>query len=254
MRPDFAHVVEQIMNTTVSSEQAAANLGRTRSVLATLVERKVREPGDDLTSELIGVRDAVTGDRLAHRELLDTLLLLISAGHETTRHLLGNAVHALLTHDRQLRRLRAGEITWDQVVEETLRWAPSIANIPLRFAVTDIDTGAVTIPAGAAIVAGILAAGHDPGHHGPGASRFEPGRDAADHLAFGVGVHRCLGAPLARLEAGYALPALFARFPGLALATPADDLPQAPSFIVHGWQALPVRLAPPAPLVTASAR
>ncbi|MCM3924524.1 cytochrome P450 [Frankia sp. AiPs1] len=254
MRPDFAQVVEQIMDTTVSSEQAAANLVRTRSVLATLVEGKLRDPGDDLTTELIGVRDAVTGDRLGHRELLDTLLLLISAGHETTRHLLGNAVHALLTHDRQLRRLRAAEITWDQVIEETLRWAPSIANIPLRFAVADIDTGAVTIPAGAAIVAGILAAGHDPGHHGPGANRFEPGRDTTDHLAFGVGVHRCLGAPLARLEAGYALPALFARFPGLALAAPAGALPQAPSFIVHGWQTLPVRLATPAPTVRASAR
>ncbi|GAA3159306.1 MULTISPECIES: cytochrome P450 family protein [Nonomuraea] len=243
MRTDMAEIMEAVMDTTATPEATAANLQRIATVLPALVAYKREHPGDDLTTELIEARDQ--GDRLSDDELRDTLLLLIAAGHETTVNLIGNAVHALLTHPEQLRRVLAGEITWEAAVEETLRWAPSIANLPLRFAIEDIEIAGTRIPAGDAIITTYLAANHDPAQHGEDADRFDVARDQAEHLAFGVGVHRCIGAPLARQEALTALPALFARFPHLRLAEPSGEAPHVPSFIAHGWSELPLLLDDP---------
>ncbi len=128
------------------------------------------------------------------------------------------------------------------MIDEVLRVHPSIAALPLRFAVEDITIGGVTIPAGEAILGTFAAAGLDPAHYGATADGFDAARGADDHLSFGIGVHRCIGAPLARMEAGTALPALFDRFPGLELAVPVEELRQVPSFIAFGWQEIPVRL------------
>jgi cytochrome P450 len=119
---------------------------------------------------------------------------------------------------------------------------PSIASLPLRFAVSDLKVGDVTIAAGDAIITTYAAAGLDPARYGPDAAGFDASRGADDHLAFGIGVHRCIGAPLARVEALTALPALFDRFPGLRLAVGEDELRQVPSFIAFGWREIPVRL------------
>ncbi|MET8864815.1 cytochrome P450 [Nonomuraea sp. NPDC004580] len=243
MRTDMAEIMEAVMDTTATPEATAANLQRIATVLPALVAYKREHPGDDLTTELIEARDQ--GDRLSDDELRDTLLLLIAAGHETTVNLIGNAVHALLTHPEQLRRVLAGEIMWEAAVEETLRWAPSIANLPLRFAIEDIEIAGTRIPAGDAIITTYLAANHDPAQHGEDAGRFDVAREQAEHLAFGVGVHRCIGAPLARQEALTALPALFARFPHLRLAEPSGEAPHVPSFIAHGWSELPLLLDDP---------
>ncbi|GGP04642.1 cytochrome P450 [Nonomuraea glycinis] len=239
---EMALVMEAIMDTTGTPEQMAATAVQIGTVLPALVAYKREHPGDDLTTELINVRDS--GDALSDDELRDTLLLLIAAGHETTVNLIGNAVHALLTHPDHLARVLSGEISWDAVIEETLRWTPSIANLPLRFAIEPIEIGGVRIEAGDAIITSYLAAGHDPDQHGPDADRFDPTQEREEHLAFGVGVHRCIGAPLARQEALAALPALFARFPDLRLAVPESDLPHVPSFIAHGWASLPLHLHP----------
>ena len=102
---------------------------------------------------------------------------------------------ALLTHPGQLAAVRAGEIGWDAVIDEVLRVHPSIATLPLRFAVSDITVEGITIPAGDAIVTTYAAANHDPAHYGPTAAEFDATRAADDHLAFGIGVHRCIGAP-----------------------------------------------------------
>ncbi|MEU8151528.1 cytochrome P450 [Nonomuraea sp. NPDC048901] len=238
MRVAMAQVMEAIMDTTATPEQAAATAAQIGTVLPALVSYKREHPGDDLTTELINVRDS--GDSLSDDELRDTLLLLIAAGHETTVNLIGNAVHALLTHPDHLRRVLAGEISWEAVIKETLRWAPSIANLPLRFAIEPIEIGGVRIEAGDAIITSYLAAGHDPDQHGPDADRFDPTQDRDENLAFGIGVHRCIGAPLARQEALTALPALFARFPDLRLAVDESELPHVPSFIAHGWSRLPL--------------
>jgi cytochrome P450 len=239
---DTARMVAAIMDTSdPSPEHAASVQQQIGTVLPALIAHRGEHPGDDLTTELIRVRDE-DGDRLSDEELLYTLLLVIGAGFETTVNLIGNAVVALLRHPEQLAAVRAGKISWDAVVDETLRLHPSIAALPLRFAVSDIEAGGVTIPAGDAIITTYAAAGVDPAHYGPDADLFDAARGADDHLSFGIGVHRCIGAPLARVEALTALPALFGRFPGMRLAVDEDELRQVPSFIAFGWQEVPVRL------------
>ncbi|MFF8431498.1 cytochrome P450 [Streptomyces sp. NPDC016566] len=242
LRADAARLITDIFDTSdPSPEHAASVQERIGTVLGALLAYRRREPGDDLTTELIRVRDE-DGDRLSDEELLHTLLLVVGAGFETTVNLIGNAVVALLTHPAQLAAVRSGEAGWEGVVEETLRVHPPVAALPLRFAVADLTVGGVTIPAGDAIITTYAAAGLDPARYGPHAADFDAGRGADDHLAFGIGVHRCVGAPLARMEALTALPALFARFPRLRLAVGADELRQVASFIAHGRQEVPVRL------------
>ncbi|MCT9141584.1 cytochrome P450 family protein [Streptomyces violarus] len=239
---DTARMIATLMDTTDPSPEHAASVQRQiGTVLPALIAHKTAHPGDDMTTELIKVRDE-DGDRLSDEELLYTLLLVIGAGFETTVNLIGNAAVALLRSPDQLAAVRAGEIGWDAVIDETLRAHPSIASLPLRFAVTDLTVGDVTVPAGDAIITTYAAAGLDPEHYGADAGVFDATRAADDHLAFGIGVHRCIGAPLARLEALTALPALFDRFPDLRLATGDEDLRQVPSFIAFGWQEIPVRL------------
>ncbi|MEW2301247.1 cytochrome P450 [Streptomyces sp. NPDC006655] len=242
MRDDAAELIAAIMDTSdPSPEHAASVQERIGTVLGGLIAYKVEHPGDDMTTELIRVRDE-DGDRLGDEELLYTLLLVIGAGFETTVNLIGNAVVALLTRPVQLAAVRSRTIGWDAVIDETLRVHPSIASLPLRFAVSDLTVGDVTIAAGDAIVTTYAAAGLDPAHYGPDAAVFDAARGADDHLSFGIGVHRCIGAPLARAEALAALPALFDRFPGLRLAVGEQELRQVPSFIAFGWQEVPVRL------------
>ncbi|WP_406401507.1 cytochrome P450 [Streptomyces sp. NBC_00879] len=239
---DTGRLIAAIMDTSdPSPEHGAFVQEQIGSVLGRLIAYKSEHPGDDMTTELIKVRDE-DGDRLSDEELLYTLLLVIGAGFETTVNLIGNAVVALLTHPDQLAAVRSGEIGWDAVIDEVLRVQPSIANLPLRFAVTDITIEGVTIPEGDAIVTTYAAAGYDPAHYGDDATEFNAARGADDHLAFGIGVHRCIGAPLARMEAATALPALFDRFPDLRLAAKPDELRQVPSFIAYGWQEIPVHL------------
>ncbi|MFH8571257.1 cytochrome P450 [Streptomyces sp. NPDC017993] len=243
-RTELARLVQAIMDTTATPEQAGATGAAVHALLSGLVATKREEPGEDLTSLLVSARDD-EGQRMTEQELLDTLLLVIGAGHETTVDLLGNAVHALLTHPDQLKMVLSGASSWNDVIEETLRWAPSIAALPLRFAVDDIDIpGGPTIRKGEAILPAYAAAGRDPKQHGETASHFDIQRQATEHLAFGHGVHHCLGAPLARMEARIALPALFARFPDLELAVPADELEPTGGFISGGLSSLPIRLTP----------
>ncbi|MCZ4603819.1 cytochrome P450 [Streptomyces sp. Lzd4kr] len=235
-------LIAAIMDTSdPSPEHAAFVQEQIGTVLPALIAHRSEHPGDDLTTELIRVRDE-DGDRLSDEELLYTLLLVIGAGFETTVNLIGNAVVALLTHPEQLADVRSGKIGWDAVIDETLRVHPSIASLPLRFAVSDIEVGDVTVAAGDAIITTYAAAGVDPTHYGPDADSFDASRGADDHLAFGIGVHRCIGAPLARVEALTALPALFERFPDLRLAVGEEELRQVPSFIAFGWQQIPVLL------------
>ncbi|WP_407690762.1 cytochrome P450 family protein [Saccharothrix syringae] len=240
-REDLREVVDGVFDTTITAEAAQANAVRLYGIMHELVAAKRENPGDDLTSGLIAVRED-DGSRLEEAELVDTLILVISAGYETTVNLLDQAITALLTHPEQLAAVRAGTVGWADVIEETLRWQAPVANLPLRYAVEDVEVGGVVIRKGEAILAAYAAAGRDRSVHGESADEFDATRADKTHLAFGHGVHYCLGSPLARLEAEVALPALFARFPGMELAVAPHELRPSQSFISNGHESLPVRL------------
>lgn len=239
--------VDTIFRTTATMEEITAGQISVYGILTSLVAEKRENPGDDMTSVLISARDETAEGEaaaLSESELVDTLLLMLSAGHETTVNLLDNAIHALLTRPDQLALVRSGRATWDDVIEETLRAEAPVANLPLRYAVEDIDVGGgVVIGKGEPILIAYGAAGRDPDVHGATAGAYDLTRTNKDHLSFGHGAHFCLGAPLARMEARVALPALFERFPDLALAVPADELEPMESFISNGHKSLPVRLS-----------
>ncbi|BBC32090.1 Cytochrome P450 [Streptomyces graminofaciens] len=246
-RAELRELVDRLFDTSADPGEMTAAYGRLYGVLGELVAAKRESPGDDLTTGLISARDEEGDTRLREQELLDTLVLMISAGHETTVNLLDQAVHALLTHPEQLAHVREGRAGWDDVVEETLRVEAPVASLPLRYAVEDLDLGefggpeGVVIGEGEAILAAYAAAGRDPERHGKDADVFDVTRVDKEHLAFGYGVHHCLGAPLGRMEARIALPALFARFPSLELAATGEELGYVESFISNGHRRLPVR-------------
>ncbi|RSN21192.1 cytochrome P450 [Amycolatopsis sp. WAC 04169] len=243
-RDRLRHSVDVFFRTSASQEAMLAAYQDIHSIFTELVAAKRENPGEDLTTALIAAQD--DGARLDETELIDTLILFISAGHETTVNLLDQAITALLTHPDQLALLRAGQASWTDAIEETLRWQAPVANLPLRYAVEDIAVADVVIRQGDAILAGYAAAGRDPALHGQDADAFDIKRKDKAHIAFGFGAHFCIGAPLARLEAAIALPALFERFPDMTLAASPDALRHLDSFISNGHRSLPVSLKRPA--------
>ncbi|MFF8535897.1 cytochrome P450 [Streptomyces sp. NPDC015532] len=240
-RPEMLRVIDSVLATDVTAEQAEATKHDLYQAMQTLIDVKRATPGEDMTSLLLAAHEE-DGDRLSHIELISTLILMIGAGSETAVALINAAVRELLNHPDQLATVLSDPRRWRDVIEEALRLHPPIMHLPLRYATRDIDLGeGVTIKEGDAILIGFGAHGRDPGVHGdPEAFRID--RDDKDHMAFGHGIHYCLGAPLARLEAEVALPALFERFPRLALACRAEDLEPQRSFIGTDVTALPVVL------------
>ncbi|MFJ8431315.1 cytochrome P450 [Kitasatospora sp. NPDC094019] len=257
----FRTTVDRVFDTTRTVEEAVANLTTFYGMLDELIATKRREPADDMTSLLIAARDTGDGEggedgsggaegsggaagasALTEEELRDTLLLVVSAGYETTVNLIDNAIAALLTHPEQLALVRNGKVGWGDVVEEALRRDAPVAHLPLRYAVEDIELpGGTVLRKGDPILASYAAAGRHPVRYGEDGAVFDVARAVKEHLAFGHGPHFCLGAPLARLEGATALRLLFERFPDLALA-PDTELRPVESLISNGHRELPVLL------------
>ncbi|MBV2354870.1 cytochrome P450 [Streptomyces sp. J2-1] len=208
--------------------------------LARLVEAKRAVPGDDLTSDLAAVREEGT-DRLTEKELLDTLQIVLIAGHETVLNALTNTVHALLTHPDQLALVRDGVHEWSAALEAGLSWDGPQRNLYMRFALQDTEILGIPIREGEPIIV-LLAASDRDGGFQSGPTRYDVTRSHKGHLAFGAGPHLCVGAPLARLEGTVALRELFTRYPDLNLAVPAQELEFLVSPAINGVTALPVRL------------
>jgi cytochrome P450 len=246
MRRRFKETIDRIWNTTLTPEEAMAATTDVYEMLTELVAVKRAQPADDMTSALIGAHDDEYSETsLTERELIDTLLLVIAAGYETTVNLIDSAVTALLADPGQLAQVREGRATWSDVVEEALRFAAPVSHMPMRYAVEDIPLpGGMTIRRGQAILPSFGAASNHPKHQGPSADQFDATRRDKSHLAFGHGAHFCLGAPLARTEGAIALARLFDRFPALRLAVPAADLEPVPSILGNGHVTLPVYLRP----------
>ncbi|MCC3332824.1 cytochrome P450 family protein [Nocardia abscessus] len=240
--PGVRKCVDGFFDTSFGPEEAQANYLEMYRLISELVAYRRETPGDDITSVLIASRDEEDGSQLTEKELVDTLMLVINAGHETTVNLLDQAIFALLTRADQRADVVEGRLAWSDVVEESLRFEAPVAHLPLRYAVEDIDIAGVRIPKGEAILASYVAANRDPKVHGVTADEFDVRRSVKDHLAFGYGAHHCLGAPLARMEAEIALPAIFRRFPDMRLAVDPSELGTVLSFISNGHSELPVLL------------
>jgi len=185
-----------------------------RGYLHELIDRRRSEPGDDLLSGLIAVEES--GDQLTEEEIVSTCNLLLIAGHETTVNLIGNAILAMLRTPIHWASLGADSGRVPAIVEETLRYDPPV-QLAARVALADMTIGDVDVPAGDVMMVLLAAAQRDPAEFDR-PDTFNPDRGTLRHLGFGRGIHYCLGAPLARLEAGAALSAVTARFPDARLA------------------------------------
>lgn len=206
-----------------------------------MVRNKTADPGDDLTSALILADEG--GEPLTEEEVVGNLKALVAAGHETTVSLIVNAVRALLARPEQLDQIRSGDVEWKQAIEETLRYDGPVTHLLMRFATEDIPVGDTVIEKGEGVVMSYRAIGRDTAIHGDDANEFDVTRTtAARNISLGYGPHICPGAALARLEAGIALPALFARFPDLNLAAALEELGNLPVLTQNDVAALPIRI------------
>jgi len=242
-----ATIVSETVSPEVFQAHATAMIGYFRDLLAA----RRREPADDLLSALISVRDEgdgltgkkLIGNQLSENELLSMAWLLLVAGHETTVNLIAGGVLALLLHPGELARLRADPALLGGAVEELLRYVSPVNDATFRFTREAVDLAGVHIGPGQVVLVSLSGANRDPSRYA-GPEGLDIGRDSTGHLAFGHGIHYCVGAPLARLEAEIAFGALLERFGSITLAVPADALRWRPSSLIHGLESLPVRLRP----------
>ncbi|MER5307221.1 cytochrome P450 [Streptomyces sp. NPDC002773] len=202
-------------------------------------DKRAAGPADDLLSGLIAAR-AEDGDRLSGPELRAMAYLLLIAGHETTVNLIANTVRNLLTHPEELAALRADPGLLDGTIEESLRYDGPVETSTFRFTREPVTLGGADIPAGASVLVAIGALDRDPARF-PDPDRFDIRRDTRGHLAFGHGIHYCLGAPLARLEGRIALRTLLDRFPRLELDPEGPPWEWLPGLLMRGVRHLPVR-------------
>jgi cytochrome P450 len=216
------------------------------AMLEALVDAKQANPGDDLVSGLISARDG--NERLSTQELLSTIFQLIVAGHDTTASLIGNGVVGLLEHPEQLDDLRSDPDKLAVAVEELLRYDAPVPHSTFRYAVAPMDIGGATIPAGAQVIICLAGANRDRGQYAD-PDALDIVRAESRHLAFGHGIHHCLGAPLARMEGQLAFGSLLRRFPQLRLAVSVEELHwgHGDGLVLRGLSDLPVIPGPALP-------
>jgi cytochrome P450 len=217
--------------------EAARGVTEMEAYLRQVIAERRKRPGEDLLSRLIAAEEQ--GAILHEQELLSTCALVLFAGHETTTHLIGNAVNALLEHPDQLEALRREPGAMASAVEEVLRFDSPIQR-QIRLAAEDVEVGGQQLRKGQSVVLVMGSANRDPAQF-PEPDRLDVLRKENRHLSFGMGAHFCLGAPLARVEAQLALGAVLRRFAGLK---PTGEAPQRLLDVnLRGFQLLPVLLA-----------
>jgi len=219
---------------------ASANIVR---YLTELLTRKRSDPGEDLVSDL--VRAADEGGSLSEQEMLSTIFQLVVAGHDTTTSLIGNGTVALLLHPEQRDALVADPTLLPHALEEILRWDAPVPHSTFRYTTRDVTIGGTVIPAFAQVIISLAAANRDSSRYGDPQS-FDINRADTSHLAFGHGIHHCLGARLARLEGVIAFSTLHTRFPTMRLAVPRSELRwnHGDGLVLRGLSELPVILRP----------
>lgn len=222
-----------------TDEQKARNEAELAAYLDELIAAKRERPDDGMISALVATSDGT--DQLSGGELVSMTYLLILAGFDTTVNLIGNGILALLTEPGRVDRLRADPALLPAAVEEILRYDGPLNTATTRFTNEPVTLGGTPIPAGEIVLVSLLSANRDEDRF-PGSDEFDLDREANPHLAFGHGIHYCLGAPLARLEGEIALGRLLKAFPALALDTGGADPTYRVSVLMRGLTALPVRL------------
>ncbi|ONK09806.1 cytochrome P450 [Streptomyces sp. MP131-18] len=242
---DMLHAIERAFHTDPDHDEQnrdafeeIAEYGRE------LIAHKRREPGDDITSALIQARDG--DERLNEEELVATMAVLIMAGLDTTRNLIATSVLSLLERPEQRRLLMERPDLKDSATEEFIRFNGGVAVGFFRFAREDLEFAGVRLPAGTPVIPSIASANRDP-RRWPDADRLDITRDGPRHVGFGHGLHNCLGAALARLEASVAIPAILRRFPAMQAAVPAEELTYDDMWLVRSIQSFPVHLNGDAP-------
>ena len=193
LRPRLRRTVDVSFDTGATPQQIHASIAEMFRLLIELVAIKRDNPGEDLTTALINA-SAEDNESFTEAELVDTLSLMMVAGHDTTSNLLDQALTAMLTHPAQLELVRGGDRSWSDVIEETLRWQAPIPYLPLRYAIEQIELDGITIAKGEAILSGYASAGRDPDQYGDTAHAFDITRAGKQHLSFGHGVHTTLPA------------------------------------------------------------
>jgi len=216
------------------------NMLKLNRFLRKLVKLRREQPGEDLVTALVEAEEG--GDRLSEDELISMVFLLLFAGHETTVNLIGNGVLALVQNPGQMRKLREQPELIDSAIEEMLRFTNPVGQVAPRFAKEDVELAGVRIPQGSAVTLVIASANLDENAF-PNADTLDITRSPNRHVSFGYGIHFCLGAPLARLEARVAIPALLRRFPRIDLAVPAEKLRWRPNMGLRGLEALPLAVS-----------
>jgi cytochrome P450 len=211
--------------------------------LTQLLDRKRVEPGEDLITDLVRASDAAA--TLNRQEMLSTIFQLMVAGHDTTTSLIGNGTVALLRHPEQHAALVADPGLLPRAIEEILRWDAPVPHSTFRYTTQDVPLGDVVIPTHAQVIISLAAANRDADRYRD-AESFDITRSDSSHLAFGHGIHHCLGARLARLEGLIAFTTLLSRFPAMRLAIPPSALRwnHGDGLVLRGLTELPVILGP----------
>ncbi|MDX1691489.1 MAG: cytochrome P450 [Acidimicrobiia bacterium] len=236
-RPKFRAWSNAILRAETEEQGMAAGM-EFIAYLNDLIAARRTEPRDDLTTELVQAED--DGDRLDHTEMLAMIFLLLVAGHETTVNLIGNGTLELLRHPAERRRLLEDPDLLPNAIEEMLRFHGPVESTTVRWAFEEVELGGATVPRGDMVIPLLLAANRDPEQFDE-PDRFDVGRHPNRHIAFGQGIHFCLGAPLARREGLVAFRRLLERFPDLRLDIDPADLRWNQDFFLRGVQELPVR-------------
>lgn len=234
-RDDFQHRSTLQLDLSLPIAERLALQRQSRDYMRGLVGRARQNPGEDILGMLI--RDH--GSELSDDELVGIAGLLLLAGHETTSNMLGLGVLALLRHPDQLAAVRDDPDAVGPAVEELLRWLSIVQNAIPRFTTTDVEVAGVRIPAGELVFASLPAGNRDPDFV-DSPDTLDIRRGAPGHLAFGHGVHHCLGAPLARMEMRIAFPALLRRFPALTLAESFEAVQYRSFHFIYGLKSLAV--------------
>lgn len=242
-RLKFHHWTASFLDSTVAGKwgivRLLPNALQMFRFFKSLVKLRRAHPQDDLITGLVQAED--NNDRLSEDETLAMIFLLLLAGHETTVNLIGNGMLALLEHRDQLQKLHDHPELIDSAIEELLRYSNPVVQVAPRLALVDVEIGGHHIPAGSTLQLGIASANRDETAF-ENADDLDITRNPNRHVAFGMGIHYCLGAPLARLEGRIAINALAQRFPNMQLAVAPDQVKWRNSVGVRGLQALPLKL------------